>query len=106
MEKFLKRLADMIRDARTEQSLTQEKLAAAIGKEQSTVGQYEGGLCKPSLMTLYELIHILKLDANALFYGESDLSCEEEEKIIHLIRRLDEKKRKYLIEYIHILLDD
>lgn len=103
MEKFQKRLATMIRAARKAQSLSQEELGELINKGQGMVGQYERGECYPSLETLFSIIHVLNLDANALFYGESDLNDIEIDEIVRSLTQLDARKRKQRIECIKLI---
>ena len=103
MENFQKRLATMIRSAREAQSLTQEKLGDLININQSMVGNYERGKAKPRVDTLYHLIRVLNLDVNELFYGQSQQSDEQPDKITGLIKQLDTDSQEEVLAYIKFI---
>ncbi|MET7902059.1 helix-turn-helix transcriptional regulator [Streptomyces sp. NPDC005355] len=50
---------DALRQIRRERGVTQRKLADAIGRDFTTVSQYENGRCAPSLAALTTIAAVL-----------------------------------------------
>lgn len=67
MPEHAKKLADAIKNARTELGWTQEELAEKSGTEVRTIINMEKGRGNPKLKTLYAVIRALKMDAREIF---------------------------------------
>lgn len=58
--------ASVLRDIRTEQGLSQEKLALESGYHRTYVGMLERGLMNPTLQTILSLASVLGIPAGEL----------------------------------------
>lgn len=109
MQDFKKNLASVIREARTDRGLTQEKLAEALGLSNRTILDIESGCGNPKFENLYQIVTYLKMSADKLFYPNngnerpnlqkltmelSDCSEEESERLLPAIRYLLNMMRK------------
>lgn len=102
------RIPTVIRESRKAKGLTQETLAEYVGVSSGYIGQIERGETLPSATTLSELIEVLGIDANTLFYEESEkmplsheisirasrLSKENQEIVLGLINVIEQTHRK------------
>ena len=66
-------LPTMIRKHREKKGYTQEQLSQAIHKSDKYIGAVENGRISPPYPVLKEIIRILEIDANVLFYGDINL---------------------------------
>lgn len=102
------RISTVIRESRKAKGLTQEALAECVGVSSGYIGQIERGETMPSAMTLSELIEVLGIDANRLFYDDSEkmsisneisirasrLSRENQQIVLGLINVIEQTCRK------------
>jgi len=65
-------LKDRIKEARTNNHLTQEQLAVKLGIAKSTLAGYETGSREPSIEMFGKMMAILDVDANFLYQDEMD----------------------------------
>ena len=98
-----KLIGERIKRVRKAQGLTQEKLAERLNVSIGYVSQVERGITKISLDLLGAISSILECDIASLI-SESAIHSSEymESEIISEIRKLDNKKRKYILEIIKI----
>ena len=69
----MKIFAENLRKYRTEQGLTQQKVAQAICVDRTTYTKYERGTTEPSLATVLMLCRLLNASPNQLFgWDEED----------------------------------
>ena len=61
---------DRLKEARNNAGLTQEQLAKKLGLAKSTITGYEKGTSEPNMITVKNLMDILKVDANYLWQDE------------------------------------
>ena len=61
---------DRLKEARNNVGLTQEQLAKKLGLAKSTITGYEKGTSEPNMITVKNLMDILKVDANYLWQDE------------------------------------
>ncbi len=96
-----KLIGERIKRARKTQGMTQEALAERLNVSIGYVSQIERGITKISLDLLGAISSILNCDVASLI-SESALKSNEymESEIINEIRKLDHKKRKFVLELI------
>jgi transcriptional regulator with XRE-family HTH domain len=56
-QRYLKRVAEILKYARDKSGLSSRKLAARVGSSHSTILAYEGGKKTPSVTTFMRLLH-------------------------------------------------
>jgi len=98
-----KLIGERIKRIRKSQNMTQETLAERLNVSIGYVSQVERGITKISLDLLGAISSILGCDV-ACFISESAVNSNEymESEIIREIRKLDNKKRKFILELIKI----
>ena len=109
MEENTEDIGFIIRSARWDRQLTQEKLAELIEVSAGFVGQIERNEAYPSLHILLKLVRVLKLDSNVIFYPYlqkqetksvefgirfQHLNKEHQELVITLLEKLEELQEK------------
>ena len=98
-----KLIGKRVKGARKSCGMTQEVLAERLNVSIGYVSQVERGITKISLDLLGAISAILDCDVAFLVTGSAINSTEYmEEEILHEIRRLDEKKRKYILHLIKL----
>lgn len=102
------RIATVIREKRRAKGLTQEQLAEKAGVSSGYIGQVECEEMTPSIPVIAVLIDILGIDANTLFFEESEdvsltreislrasrLPKENQEIILGIIGVIEQTNRK------------
>ena len=98
-----KLIGERIKQARKARGLTQETLAERLNVSIGYVSQVERGITKISLDLLGAISSILECDV-ASFVSESAIKSGEylESEIIGEIKKLDNSKRKYILEIIKL----
>ena len=98
-----KLIGERIKQARKARGLTQETLAEKLNVSIGYVSQVERGITKISLDLLGAISSILGCDVAALI-SESAIKSGEylESEIISEIKKLDNNKRKYILEIIKL----
>lgn len=98
------RIGLLIKEARTQQGLTQDKLAEKLSVSESFVGQLERGEAMPSVETLQLIITELNIDPRSVFldapYGDSEYA-----KLRSLMLHMSANRRKLLIDFAKLLLN-
>lgn len=90
---------DRLKEARNNVGLTQEQLAKKLGLAKSTITGYEKGTSEPNMITVKNLMDILKVDANYLWQDEmtgstSLIVSSDEWNHIKKLRTLDAYGKK------------
>lgn len=102
------RVATVIREKRKAKGLTQEQLAEMAGVSSGYIGQVEREEMTPSIPVIALLVDILGIDANTLFFEESEdvpltreislrasrLPKEKQEIILGIIGVIEQINRK------------
>lgn len=102
------RIATVVREKRRTKGLTQEELAEMAGVSSGYIGQVEREELTPSIPVVAVLIDILGIDANTLFFEESEdapiareislrasrLSKENQEIVLGIIGIIEQTYRK------------
>ncbi len=96
-------IGERIKRVRKSREMTQEVLAEQLNVSIGYVSQVERGITKISLDLLGAISSILDCDI-AYFISESAVNSAEYmmSEIINEIRKLDDKKRKYILKVIKI----
>lgn len=104
--------ANRIKERRLELHMTQEDLAAAVGKDQKQIWRYENGQSDPTGEVLAELAKVLDTTADWLL-GLTDikdrpLRCREdlsqdERDLIEIYRRKPSEKRRQIVEVARVI---
>lgn len=107
-----------IHKAREEAGLSQEELASLLGYTQSALSNYELGKRRLYLSNLEKIARVLNKPLTC-FFGEPGDEVERTEEgkgkrkeadetvseIIRLLSKLPEEERRYLLDYIHWMID-
>ena len=98
-----KLIGSRIKQARKQQGMTQEVLAEKLNVSIGYVSQVERGITKISLDLLGAISTVLACDVASLV-SESAVHSSEymESELMAEIRKLDNNKRKYIIEVIKL----
>ena len=101
-----KLIGDRIKKARKSNGITQDVLAEKLNVSVGYVSQVERGITKISLDLLGAISSILDCDIAGLI-TESATNASEymESELISEIRKLDGKKKKYILEIIKLTND-
>ena len=95
-----KELGGRLRKIREARFVSQRELAKAIHIEPTQISRYERGLSLPSLETLVDLSHFLRVGPGALVLGEDDATPRgaeqpiEDISLLERFRELEKLKRK------------
>lgn len=71
MYEFSRTLGKLVRKTRIQRGLTQMDVSSALEMDNRTILNIENARGNPKLCVLYPLFRYLKIDANSLFYPES-----------------------------------
>ena len=98
---------DRLKEARNNAGLTQEQLAKKLGLAKSTITGYEKGTSEPNMITVKNLMDILKVDANYLWQDEmtgstSLIVSSDEWNHIKKLRTLDMYGKKAVNSVLNI----
>lgn len=98
-----KLIGERIKKARKFNGITQDVLAERLNVSIGYVSQIERGITKISLDLLGAISGILECDI-ASFITESATNSSEymESELLHEIRKLDGRKKKYILEIIKL----
>lgn len=96
------RIGNVIKAKRKMYGFSQEVLAEKIGKSTGYIGQVERGETLPSIQTLALLIEVLGIDANTLFYNDSQSPYISSEIAIRTAR-LNPKKQEFILGIVDLL---
>ena len=98
-----RKTGNFMKELRKENGLTQEQLAEKLNVSIGYVSQVERGVTKISLDLLGAISSILECDI-ASFITESATNSSEylESELLSEIRKLDSKKKKYILEIIKL----
>ena len=98
-----KLIGDRIKKARKSNGITQDVLAEKLNVSVGYVSQVERGITKISLDLLGAISSILECDIAGLITESATNSSEYmESELLDEIRKLDGKKKKYILEIIRL----
>lgn len=97
-------LGNNIKQVRTLEGISQEKLAEKIGKSEHYISVLERGESKPSVSTVIDICQALSTDFNTIFAGVIDNSNIYTDKFVHnAIEKFNDTDRElisYIVNYI------
>ena len=67
-----KKFCQNLKAARAQSGMTQKQIATLLGVVESCYANWEQGRREPSIVDIYNLIYVFKIDANELFDIEKD----------------------------------
>lgn len=98
-------LATVIRNARIELGLSQEKLAEILNMDQRTILNIEAGRGNPKFEKLYPLITYLKIPGDEIFYPDNKEQSPKLQKLLKLLCNCTEQEADAILPTIYCLLD-
>ncbi len=104
MQDIKQTLAKVIREARLESGISQEKLAELLGLDTRTILNIEAGRGNPKFDKLYPLIIYLKIPLDLIFYPNSRNPQQELQKLLTLLNDCTEKEATALLPAVKYLL--
>ena len=98
------RIATVVREKRMAKQLTQEKLAELAGVSPGYIGQVEREELTPSMSIVATLVDILGIDANTLFFEQTEDNSLSREITLRA-SRLSPKNQDILLGIIDVMED-
>ena len=105
MHDYKKALTKAVKDARTKQWLSQERLAEILNSDSRTILNIESGRGNPKFENLCALIRYLNLTDNKIFYPERKEPRPNHEKLLALLDDCTEQESEELIPAVRYLLN-
>ena len=100
-------LGAVIKAARKSRNLTQEKLGELVDIGQRHIAAIENEEKRPSLDKLYEIIRVLGIDANLIFYPENPMSEDSPAgQLARLLLQCGERELKIITALIETYLSE
>lgn len=96
-DRLLERLGATIRAARNQRDMTQEKLSDLSGVSVRHIGKIENGEINPSFEVLYDLVSVLQISFDSLFYQDGMDEKRDIEELGALYRSCPEQGRRVLL---------
>lgn len=105
MNEIKQNLATVVREARNERGLSQERLAEILNLDQRTILNIEAGRGNPKFEKLYPLITYLKIPADRIFYPYSSADMPNLRKLQTLIGDCTDQEAHDMMPMIRYLLE-
>ena len=99
-------LGGVIKSARLEMKLTQEKFAEMVDLSPRYIMSIENENKKPSYQNLFKIIRALGVDANAIFYPERQSGGASAERLSRLLSLCAERDVKAVSALVEVMLND
>jgi DNA-binding XRE family transcriptional regulator len=100
-------LGPVIKAARVERKLTQEKLGELVELGQRHIMSIENEEKKPSFDKLHEIIRVLGIDANLIFYPENPVSGNTPVgQLVRLLSQCGERELKIITTLVETYLSE
>lgn len=99
-------LGDIIKSARIRAGITVEALAEQIDKTERYLYRIKNEGKKPSYDVLMQLIRVLGIDPNMIFYPDMQVTSSEHDHIARLLYNCDEKSLKIIKATLTALLEN
>ena len=94
-----------VKDARTKQGLSQERLAEILNLDSRTILNIEAGRGNPKFEILVTLITYLKIPTNNIFYPESDNPNQNFQKLLAVLYDCSDLEIGLLLPMIQYFLN-
>ena len=98
-------LGKVIKNARTEKCMSQEQLAEIINCSPRHIMSIENEHSKPSFWRLYNIIRLLNISADSIFYPERRNTEPQKEELINLIKQCDDYTIKIITAAVKAAID-
>lgn len=95
-------IGENIRKLREAAGMSQDQLGEKIGKTRSAVSQYESGKIIPRMGVIEDLAHVFMVTKVEII-GDNSTPVEDEQRIVTLLRMMDEDGRARLMEQAEFL---
>ena len=105
MHDYKKALAKAVKEARTIQGLSQERLAEILNLDSRTILNIEAGHGNPKFEILVALITYLKIPTNNIFYPESDNPNQNFQKLLAVLYDCSDLEIGLLLPMIQYFLN-
>ena len=105
MQNAKNNLAKIVKKARLEKKLTQEKLAERIDVRPRTILQIENGRGNPQVDVLFPLVRALDIEPDEVFYYDQREPSTALEQLILELKNLSPSKLEIVIYALHMLLE-
>lgn len=94
-------LSTIIRRGRERKGLTQEELSQVIHKSDKYIGAVECGRIVPPYPVLKQIVQVLEIDGNALFYEDTNEGVSKMADIY--LRKMDSVTQKLALELLQTM---
>ena len=94
-------LSTIIRKGRERKGLTQEELSQIIHKSDKYIGAVECGRIMPPYAVLKQIVQVLEIDGNTLFYENANEGASKMADIY--LRKMDPTTQKLAIELLQTM---
>lgn len=94
-------LSMIIRKSREEKGLTQEELSQIIHKSDKYIGAVECGRIMPPYAVLKQIVRVLEIDGNSLFYEETNDGVGKMAEIY--LRKMDPATQKLALDILQTM---
>ncbi len=94
-------LSTVIRRGRERKGLTQEELSQIIHKSDKYIGAVECGRIMPPYAVLKQIVQVLEIDGNTLFYENANEGASKMADIY--LRKMDPTTQKLAIELLQTM---
>lgn len=97
-------IGENIKKLREAAGLSQDQLGAKIGKTRSAISQYESGKIVPRMGVIEDLAHVFRVTKVEII-GDGSTPVEYEQRIVALLRMMDDDGRARLLELAQFLVE-
>ena len=105
MSLLREKIGIMIREKRSSEHLTQERLAEKVNLSTGMIGQIERGETMPSIESLDAIIKELNIDPRSLF-GDSVSTNTELTELYTIVSRMNSNQRHLLLKIAKAIRED
>ena len=105
MQEFAYTLANVVKQARLTQKMTQLEVAERIQADERTILNIEHYKGNPKLEILWALIRVLGIDANAVFYPEKAHENSDLKRLQMLLEDCSDEELSLLLSICESVLD-
>jgi|LFRM01.1.fsa_nt_gb transcriptional regulator with XRE-family HTH domain len=98
-------LGDVIKSARQKADITVEALAEKVDKTERYIYRIENEGKKPSYDVLWQLIHVLNIEPNLIFYPEKPSKDSEVEDLVRMLYNCDDRSMTIIKATVKATLD-
>lgn len=98
-------LGHTIKEARLSAKMTRDEFAERVGMSVRYIASIENEGKKPSFNALCTIIRALGIDANTIFYPESNDKSQEKKQLVRMIDLCDERSFKIISATVKAAVD-